>query len=355
MKKFASILMAAAMLLCIAGCSLFSKTDMVKLGDYEHTDPDGISYDTRTVLKNDGFGADLSGYASSAAYPDNMKYDEEGNPVGMYDYDPATGLAKGWTNITDGSYTAFDAGKQVDLGKPDESKMVTIAGDVTMYVVVYGKDGAPVESDAYLMLSDASAKDTVISAMKSVFGLDYTAESDTVLKCVADKDAIAAEMATAGVEGDVTADSYIDYLKGSYGLREDAGENPYKPYAGHKDPTDIDYDRKVVLTGNGQASVEESLADCVASQTDILYGKDGDMVAAYTYIEGKDKASTDKIAESYKNEERVSDTAIMIAYTGDEMASVLDRYIGCNVIKDRSVAEYTRMIEETFFSVVYEG
>lgn len=50
----------------------------------------------------------------------------------------------------------------------------------------------------------------------------------------------------------------------------------------------------------------------------------------------------------------MSDTAIMIAYTGDEMASVLDRYIGCNVIKDRSVAEYTRMIEETFFSVVYE-
>lgn len=96
------------------------------------------------------------------------------------------------------------------------------------------------------------------------------------------------------------------------------------------------------------------ISSIICAQTDILYGKDGDMVAAYTYIEGKDKASTDKIAESYKNEERVSDTAIMIAYTGDEMASVLDRYIGCNVIKDRSVAEYTRMIEETFFSVVYE-
>lgn len=68
-----------------------------------------------------------------------------------------------------------------------------------------------------------------------------------------------------------------------------------------------------------------------------------------------DKKRIEKqIAESYKNEERVSDTAIMIAYTGDEMASVLDRYMGCNVIKDRSVAEYTRMIEETFFSVVYE-
>ena len=68
-----------------------------------------------------------------------------------------------------------------------------------------------------------------------------------------------------------------------------------------------------------------------------------------------DKERIEKqIAESYKNEERVSDTAIMIAYMGDEMASVLDQYIGCNVIKDRSVAEYTRMIEETFFSVVYE-
>ena len=51
MKKFASILMAAAMLLCIAGCSLFGKADMVKLGDYEHTDPDGISYDISKGLR----------------------------------------------------------------------------------------------------------------------------------------------------------------------------------------------------------------------------------------------------------------------------------------------------------------
>lgn len=355
MKKFVSILMAAAMLLCITGCSLFSKADMVKLGDYEHTDPSGISYDTRTVLKNTGFGADLAEYASSAAYPDTMMYDDSGNPVGMYDYDPATGLAKGWTNVSDGTYTAYDAGKEVDLGKPDESKMVTIAGDVVMYVVVYGKDGVPVESDAYLMLSDKSAKDTVISAMKSTFGTEYTAESDTVLKCVSDKDAVAAELADAGITDAVTVDSYLDYLKGSYGLREDTGENPYKPYAGHKDPADVEYDQKVVLTGNGQAAVDESLADCIVSQTDFIYGKDGDVVASYTYLEGKDKASTDKIAESYTNAERVSDTVLMLAYTGADMTSVLDQYMGYNVIKDHSVAEYTRMIEETFFSVVYEG
>ena len=57
----------------------------------------------------------------------------------------------------------------------------------------------------------------------------------------------------------------------------------------------------------------------------------------------------------YNTAERVSDTVILIAYTGDAMSSVLDSYMGYNVIKDHSVAEYTRMIEETFFSVVYEG
>ena len=51
MKKFASILMAAAMLLCIAGCSLFSKADMVKLGDYEHTIE--IAAETGYVSKED--------------------------------------------------------------------------------------------------------------------------------------------------------------------------------------------------------------------------------------------------------------------------------------------------------------
>ena len=108
------------MVLCVTGCSLFSKGDSVKLGDYEHKDPSGVSYDTRTVLKNEDFGADLAEYASSDAYPDTMLYDESGNPIGMYDYDAATGLAKGWTSLTDGTYTAFEAGKEVDLGKLDE-------------------------------------------------------------------------------------------------------------------------------------------------------------------------------------------------------------------------------------------
>lgn len=355
MKKIVSILLAAVMVLGVTGCSLFSKGDSVKLGDYEHKDPSGLSYDTRTVLKNEDFGTDLADYASADAYPDVMLYDESGNVTGMYDYDPTTGLAKGWTNLADGTYTAYDAGKEVDLGKPDESKLVTLSGDVALYFVMYVKGSEPVESDAYLMLGSSADKDTVLSVMSGVFGMDFTAESDTVLKMVSDKAAIAAEMANAGMTDAVTGEGYIAYLKGSYGVREDAGVNPYKPYAGHQDPTDIEYDQKVVLTGSGQAAVTEDLVDCVASQTDYLYGKDGDMVAAYMYLEGTDKAATDKLAEMYGTAERVSDTAILIAYTGDAMTSVLDAYVGYNVIKDHSVAEYTRMIEETFYSVVYEG
>ncbi len=355
MKKIVSILLAAVMVLGVTGCSLFSKGDSVKLGDYEHKDPSGLTYDTRTVLKNEDFGADLADYASAAAYPDVVMQDESGNAIGLYDYDPTTGLAKGWTSLTDGTYTAYDAGKEVDLGMPDESKMVTFSGDVALYFVVYAKGSEPVESDAYLMLSSASDKDAVLAAISGAFGMEFTAESDTVLKLVSDKATIATELSNAGMTGDATSDAYIALLKGSYGVREDAGVNPYKPYAGHQDPADIEYDQKVVLTGSGQAAVTEDLADCVAAQTDYLYGKDGNMVAAYMYLEGTDKAATDKLAEMYGTAERVSDTAILIAYTGDAMTSVLDAYVGYNVIKDHSVSEYTRMIEETFFSVVYEG
>ena len=60
------------MVLGVTGCSLFSKGDRVKLGDYERKDPSGLTYDTRTVFKSEDFGADLADYASADAYPDVM-------------------------------------------------------------------------------------------------------------------------------------------------------------------------------------------------------------------------------------------------------------------------------------------
>ncbi len=352
MKRVLSVVLLLTVLLTLTGCSsLFSQADVVKLGDYSHKDPSGVSFDTRTVLSNSGFGATLAEYASGAAYPDTMVMDESGNVIGMYDYDATTGLAKGWVNISTGEYTAYEAGQEVDLGLPDASKMVSFAGDVTLYFVVYAKDNAPVESDMYLMLTSASDKDAVLSAMTSVFGMDFTAESDTVLKKVFDKAAVASEMELMGLTTDT---DYVDYLKMSYSVRGEAGENPYKPYAEHKDPTDIEYDQKVVLTASGQAAVGEDEADCISSLSTFLYGKDGNIVAAYTYYESPTKEGADKLAQSTSGATRVSDTVLMVSYTGTELSSSIDQYIAFNLMKDHSLSEYTRLIEETFMAQVYE-
>lgn len=353
MKKVLSVVLLLTVLLTLTGCSssLFSQADVVKLGDYSHKDPSGVSYDTRTVLSNTGFGATLAEYASSAAYPSTMVMDESGNVIGMYDYDAATGLAKGWVDISTGEYKAYEAGQEVDLGLPDESKLVTLSGDVTLYFVVYAKDSTPVESDMYLMLTSAADKDTVLNAMTDVFGMTFTAESDTVLKNVFDKAAVASEMEMMGLTTDT---DYVDYLKMSYSVRGEAGDNPYKPYADHKDPTDIAYDQKVVLTASGQAAVGEDEADCISSLTTYLYGKDGDIVAAYTYYESPTKEGADKLAQSTSGATRVSDTVLMVSYTGAELSSSIDQYIAFNLLKDHSLSEYTRLIEETFMAQVYE-
>lgn len=353
MKKVLSVVLLLTVLLTLTGCSssLFSQADVVKLGDYSHKDPSGVSYDTRTVLSNTGFGATLAEYASSAAYPNTMVMDESGNVIGMYDYDAATGLAKGWVDISTGEYKAYEAGQEVDLGLPDESKLVTLSGDVTLYFVVYAKDSTPVESDMYLMLTNAADKDTVLNAMTDVFGMTFTAESDTVLKNVFDKAAVASEMEMMGLTTDT---DYVDYLKMSYSVRGEAGDNPYKPYADHKDPTDIAYDQKVVLTASGQAAVGEDEADCISSLTTYLYGKDGDIVAAYTYYESPTKEGADKLAQSTSGATRVSDTVLMVSYTGAELSSSIDQYIAFNLLKDHSLSEYTRLIEETFMAQVYE-
>lgn len=353
MKKVLSVVLLLTVLLTLTGCSssLFSQADVVKLGDYSHKDPSGVSYDTRTVLSNTGFGATLAEYASSAAYPNTMVMDESGNVIGMYDYDATTGLAKGWVDISTGEYKAYEAGQEVDLGLPDESKLVTLSGDVTLYFVVYAKDSTPVESDMYLMLASAADKDTVLTAMTDVFGMTFTAESDTVLKNVFDKAAVASEMELMGLTTDT---DYVDYLKMSYSVRGEAGDNPYKPYADHKDPTDIAYDQKVVLTASGQAAVGEDEADCISSLTTYLYGKDGDIVAAYTYYESPTKEGADKLAQSTSGATRVSDTVLMVSYTGAELSSSIDQYIAFNLLKDHSLSEYTRLIEETFMAQVYE-
>ena len=224
-----------------------------------------------------------------------------------------------------------------------------------------GNKQSTVSAYIYLFLSDASAKKLVIDNMKSVFDLTLTEDSDTVLKCVQDADAIAQQFTQMEQQGETIktkdAATYADILQQTYGVKKYTGENPYKPYAGHKDPTDIEFDQRVVLTGDGQAAVQEEYSGDISSMTDYLYGLKGDMVAQYSYYETPSKESADKLMEAKafgNNMVRESDTVIKVVNTGKDMQDLLNTYKGYSVIKDNSVKEYTRMIEETFFSTVCE-
>jgi len=365
MKKLLKIvaLLLGVLFVC-TGCSLFSDNSVVKFDDtHSHKDPKGLKYDERIALSKEDFGSDLEYMINQSAYPDTMMYDDDGNMIGMYDYDAETGFAKGWTNIQDGTYTAYAEGEEVDLGKPDESKMVTIPGTVTAGFVVYGNKENAVAAYLYFYLSDASAKDMVVSGMSEQYGLTLTAESDTVLVCEQDEAYIAdqftqEEQAYGSTFDKKDASAYADILKQIYGVREYTGKNAYKPYAGHEDPTDIEFDQRVVLTGPATAAVQEEYEDDVTSMTEYVYGRDGNVVADYTYIECASKDSADKLINEKdkwnKNAVRVSDTVIQIVVSGKDMEDEVTAYIGYNVMKDRSMDEYIRMVEETFFTTVYE-
>ena len=360
MKKIISLVLTMALLLSMAGCGLFSDDSVVKLGeDYTHKDPKDLSYDQRVVLRGENFQDTMEDMVNAAAYPDTMMYDDDGNIIGLYNYDAETGLASGWTDLTDGTYNEYPAGEEVDLGKPDASLMVEIPGTVTLYFVVYGNKGSAEAAYVYAILSDAAAKDPVTEIMADYYGLTLSAESDTVLTGQQDQDAVNStfsDMESYGMTFDTKdAEAYADILKQTYGVRTYGGVNPYTPYADHKDSEDLDYDQKVVLTGNGAAAVTEQYEDDVSSMTTFLYGKNGEIVADYTYIECPSKEAADDLEKDMTNMVRVSDTVLEQALTGDELTNTVNAYIGYNVLKDNSVDEYVRMIEETYFSEIYES
>lgn len=359
MKKLISIAVILALALALTGCGLFSDNSIVKLDDYyTHSDPKDLSYDQRILLKGDGFGESLESFINSAAYPDTMMYDASGNVIGMYDYDETTGIASGWYDLSTGEYKEFAAGEEVDLGLPDESQMISIPGDVTAYFVVYGNKGSAVAAYMYLILSDASAKDTVISAAETAYGFTLTTVNDTVLTTVQDADYIAAQFAAMEDYGysfnTKDADAYANILNMNYGVRTYGGVNPYTPYADHTDPEGLDFDTRVVMTGSGEAAVEEKYTADISSMTDFIYAKDGNVVAQYTYYECPSKEAADELMDGgqFMGPTRVSGTVIVSIHEGANMDELLNAYIGYNVLKDKSLTDYVRMLEETYFTVV---
>ncbi len=364
MKKVISIALVALMVVSMfAGCSLFSDNTLVKFDDtHTHNDPADLTYDDRVVLRNTKFDEYLESIVNSAAYPDTMVYDTDGNMVGMYNYDETTGLATGWTDLSTGEYNEFDPDKMIDLGKPDASLMIDLPEGIVMGAVVYGNESKAVSAYLYIFLPDAAVSQQVSTIMEENFGMKFESKDDTTLTFVKDADAINSEF-DAAIEAGMTvmtkdASAYGELLSGDFSLMVYKGENAYKPYTDYEDPTDLDYDEKVVLVGSGEYAIVEEYVEYLTSMTDVLYGKDGKMVGHYTYYVATSKEGADAmygwIDSGDSTVSRVSDTVICEVKTGDILAATLTQYQGYNVLADDSVADYTRMIEETFFSVVCE-
>lgn len=361
MKKLLALVLVLAMGLSLAGCGLFSDTSIVKFDEYyTHNDPEGLAYDQRTALMAEGFGNDLENMANAAAYPDSMKYDDAGNIIGMYSYDPETGLASGWTDLSTGEYVE----EEVELGKPDTSLMIHIPGNVSLAAVVYGNQGKAVRACFYCFLSDPAAKELVLSQASNLLGLSFTAETDTVLSCVLEEADIDAEFdlleALYGeTYDDRSAAVYADNLKMTYGLKPYGVVNPYKPYDGRTDPQDISFDEKQILTSSGEYSfADEAIDKAVSARTDVIYGSEGVVVAHYTYLEFSAKEMLDKAMDdagsNFYNPTRLNDTVVVDMLVGKDLDDLVSAYIGYTVLKDNSFDGYVTNVEETYFGMPYE-
>lgn len=363
MKKILAIMLVMMMALSMTGCSsLFSDKSVVKFEEvYTHEDPKGLKYDERLVLINKDFGPVLEEVINSMAYPDMIKYDEQGNMVGMYDYDPETGLSAGWIDLSSGEYIA----EETDLGMPDESLMVSFAGNVTLGGVVYGNQGKAVSAYLYAFLSSGEDQDAVKEAMESCYGLAMAAQSDKVLVCVQDEAGVESyfdelEMMYGETQSDRSASAYADNLKLDLGLRT-YGVNPFKPTSEVKDPENVQFDAKQVLTSNGAYSFSDaSFEKDMKVRTDVVYGYEGKAVTHDIYYEYNTKAAADKLMDNpngnfFGTPERISDTVIKDSLDEQALRDLVASYIGYNVMKADTYDEYVANVEESYYLMRYEG
>lgn len=361
MKKFFAIILAAAMLMSLAACNLFADDSVVQFEDlYTHNDPKDLTFDERKVLINKDFGASLEETVNAMAYPDTIKYDDAGNIVGIYDYDPETGLASGYMDVATGAFVE----ESVDLGKPDEAQMIHLKGDVVFGVVIYGNENKAVAAYLYALLTDAADKQIVKENLETYYGVVTDEENNKVLVCKEDEAAIDArfqlwQQTYGQMQSDRSASGYADNLKLELGLKN-YGANPYKPCSEIVDPEDIEFDEKVILTSNGAYSfADSSLETDMVARTDVVYAKEGKVVAHYTYYEYKNKTNPDKLMNAqdgnfYGEAKRISDTVVQDQLVGNAMQDLINAYIGYNILQDDSLQGYVENLEGTYFAMIYE-
>ena len=220
MKKCIAILLILTLALSLAACG---DDPALGYGDhFTHQTPEELKDHTKYTLERADFDRHMEDILNVQAYPDILMYDDtESQVIGMYIYDPETGLATGWTDLTTGERHTYEAGKEVNLGKPDPEKTVEL-DTIKLGFTVYEKDGKVTAAELYFFLSDAKDGKQLMDFMRNYYSEPLTQESETVYKIIKDEAAVLADFATEEKAGNAffskNAAEYISILKLNYGV-----------------------------------------------------------------------------------------------------------------------------------------
>lgn len=219
MKKIVAILLLVTLLLTACGNS-----DVTGYGDhFTHKAPEEMSGHTKVLLERDDYAQYMEDIMNVLAYPDLLILNEAGTEVvGMYIYDPETGLATGWTDLTTGEKTVYDAGREVDLGKPDPAKLVDFKGNVKLGCAVYEKDGKATGAELYFFLEEAEDATLLKRYLLDYLGEVPQEESALVYKIIKDQKTVEADFAKEAAAGAAyfnnNAQDYASVLQINYGV-----------------------------------------------------------------------------------------------------------------------------------------
>ena len=221
MKKIISILLILTLALSLAACGS-SEPNSYDGDHFAHETPEEMADYAKTLLERADFNVHIESVLNIQAQPDILMYNQDGTEViGMYIYDPETGLATGWTELATGQVNQYEQGQEVNLGKPDPEKTVDL-DTIKLGAVVYEKDDKAVAAELYFYLSNAEDATTLIRFMSDYYSEPLSKESETVYKIVKNEADVLAHFAREEKAGGAffskNAAEYIDVLKLNYGV-----------------------------------------------------------------------------------------------------------------------------------------
>ena len=219
MKKIIAILLMVTLALSLAACN----NGPTAYGDhFNHQTPEEMTSHKKIMLERNDFGEYMESILNIHASPDILMYNQDGSEViGMYIYDPETGLATGWTDLTTGLQTMYEPGQEVNLGKPDPEKMVDF-DTVELGIVVYEKDEKVTGAEFWFFLSNEEDAAKLKSFMMDNYGESLTQENEKLYKIIKDENGVMNDFTKEERMGNSffskNAAEYVSVLKINYGV-----------------------------------------------------------------------------------------------------------------------------------------